>query len=55
MIVPLGPKDGAGFANMPLLGDTTLPTFMVSAAKGKTLLTPMLFERFLNPVNALTG
>jgi hypothetical protein len=47
MVVPLGPSGGGGFINVPLLGDTSLPVFMIGAAKGKTLLTERFHGRFV--------
>lgn len=46
MVVPTGPAAGAGFAGMPLLGDTMLPQFMVPVAKGKDLFVGKFFDRF---------
>lgn len=47
LIVPLGPKSGSGFLELPLLGETITPQFMVAAIKGKTLFTEKFHARFV--------
>ncbi len=47
LAVPLGPAGGSGFMNVPLLGDVTMPGFMVSAIKAKTLFTEKFEQRFV--------
>lgn len=46
LVVPLGLKDGSGFLGLPLLGDSVLPTMMVTALKAKTLFTEKFDQRF---------
>ncbi|KAG7530667.1 hypothetical protein FFLO_04893 [Filobasidium floriforme] len=47
MVVPLGTTDGAGFAQLPLLGDSMLPEFLIPTVKGKDLFTAKFHGRFL--------
>lgn len=47
MVVPLGPKNGSGFMEMPLLGEVLMPQFMVAAAKGKGLFVDKFQGRFV--------
>lgn len=46
LVVPLGPGGGSGFMNVPLLGDVTMPSFMVTAIKAKSLFVDKFEQRF---------
>lgn len=47
MVVPFGPAGGAGFAEVPFLGDSMLPEFMVPKIKSKELFLSKFHGRFL--------
>lgn len=46
MMIPLGPKHGAGYVTFPLLGDTMFPEFMVKKAKAEGLFVDQYLGRF---------
>lgn len=51
-MIPLGPNHGAGYATMPLLGDTFFPEFMIKQVKAGKLFVDDLFEgRFKGSVS----